>query len=284
MTVVARTSLSKNSYSACTDEQGVWDPIGIGWFVICHLIAMGAFFCFSWVNLTSFLVMFFITECFGITLGFHRLMAHRSFKTYKWLERSLAVIGCLTIQRSPLEWVAHHRVHHAFSDQKQDPHNSRRGFWWSHILWVVKRDERLDEYETLQPFARDIARDPFMKKLFHKWVHVGLQVILGMMFVGIGGWSMVVWAVFLRLVVGYHITFFVNSVCHKFGYRSYDTNDNSRNCWWVALLTFGEGWHNNHHQQPQRATTGVRWWEVDMTMGIIRTLEFFGLAWDIKES
>ena len=211
-------------------------------------------------------------------------MSHRTFKTYKWVERTLAVFGCLTIQRSPLEWVAHHRAHHAFSDQQRDPHNSQRGFWWSHILWVIKRDERLEEYDALSPFARDVARDPFMKKLFNKWVHTALQVLLGLIFVAIGGWSMVAWAVFLRLVAGYHITFFVNSVCHKFGYKTYETNDHSLNCWWVALLTFGEGWHNNHHHFPHSAKAGIRWWEIDMTMWVIRLMEFLGLAWDVKDS
>lgn len=264
-------------------DRAKWDAIGIGWFVACHLIALAGFFTFSWANFGAFLLMYFLTECLGITLCFHRLMSHRTFKTYKWVERSLAVLGCLTIQRSPLEWVAHHRVHHAFSDQERDPHNSRRGFWWSHILWVVKRDERLDEYAALKPFARDVASDWFMNLLFSKWMHVALQVTVGLIFVAIGGWGMVVWAIFVRLVVGYHVTFFVNSVCHKFGYKTYETGDNSLNCWWAALLTFGEGWHNNHHKFQTIARAGHKWWEVDVTMWMIRLMEKLGLAWDIKD-
>ncbi len=231
-----------------TSDGTAWDGVGVWWFIICHLIALTGLFTFSWKNFLAFLILYFVTECLGITLGFHRLLSHRTFKTYKWVERTLAFFACLTIQRSPLEWVSHHREHHAFSDQARDPHNSRRGFWWSHILWIVKRDERLDDYAALKPFARDIASYWFMNLLFSKWTHLVMQVALGLVLLAIGGWGMVSWGVFVRLVCGYHFTFFINSVCHKFGYRTYETSDDSRNCWWAALVTFGEGWHNNHHK------------------------------------
>jgi fatty-acid desaturase len=260
-----------------------WDKIGITWFIVCHILALFAFAHFSWANVAALAIMYFVTECLGITLGFHRLMSHRSFKTHKWVERTLATFGVLTVQRSPLEWVAHHRVHHAFSDQEQDPHNSRRGFWWSHILWILKSDERLDEYNALKPYARDIANDWYMNLLFSKWSHTGLQVAMGMILLAIGGWGMVFWGIFLRLVLGYHFTFFINSVSHKFGYRTYETGDDSRNCWWAAIVTFGEGWHNNHHKFQSIARAGHQWWEVDVTMMVIRLMEFTGLAWDVKD-
>jgi fatty-acid desaturase len=272
-----------NTLSNNAEDESKWDAVGIGWFIAVHAIALTGFWTFSWANFAAFLFMYFVTECLGITLGFHRLMSHRSFKTYKWVERLLAVFGSLTIQRSPLEWVAHHRIHHAFSDMERDPHNSRRGFWWSHILWVIKRDERLDEFDVLKPYARDMASDWFMNLLFSKWVHTLMQIALGMVFLMIGGWGMVSWAIFVRLVVGYHCTFFVNSVCHKFGYKTYETGDNSLNCWWAALLTFGEGWHNNHHKYQNIARAGHQWWEIDVTMMIIRSMEFVGLAWDVKD-
>ena len=277
------STINATAKSNLGPSEMTWDPIGITWFTACHLASIAAFWFITWKNVAAFLVLYFVTECLGITLGFHRLMSHRSFKTYKWVERTLAFIGALTIQRSPLEWVAHHRIHHAFSDTEKDPHNSRRGFWWSHILWVVKRDERLDEYTALKPYARDIANDWFMNLLFSKWVHTGLQIALGFVLLELGGWGMVFWGIFLRLVVGYHLTFFINSVSHVFGYKTYETGDESRNCWWAALLTFGEGWHNNHHKFQTIARAGHQWWEVDVTMGVIRVMEFFGLAWDIKD-
>jgi stearoyl-CoA desaturase (delta-9 desaturase) len=260
-----------------------WDIVGIGWFVACHLIALLGFFTFSWENLLVCLGIYAVTQCLGITLGFHRLLSHRSFKAPKWVERTLAFIGTLTLQRSPLEWVAHHRIHHAHSDSDKDPHNSILGFWHSHILWIVKNDAERDDMKHLSKFARDISSDPFMRFLESKWVHTFCQVAFGLILLAIGGWDWVIWGIFVRLVFGYHATFFVNSVCHAFGYRTYATPESSKNCWWAALLTFGEGWHNNHHAFQHLARAGHRWWEVDMTYGVIRVMQLLGLAWDVKD-
>ncbi len=245
------------------------------WFLLAvHVAALSAFLpaAFSWGAVGVALFLHWLTGGIGITLGYHRLITHRSFQTPKWVEYVLLFCGTLACQ-SPLDWVAKHRMHHEHSDTDQDPHDINRGFWWAHAGWIL---HRLPCDRHIARFTKDIARDPvyrFLDRSMLLW-----QIALGLVLYLLGGWPFVVWGIFVRLVVVYHCTWFVNSATHRFGYQSYPTRDRSTNCWWVALLTYGEGWHNNHHAFPRSARQGLRWWEVDMTWWMVRVLEFLGLA------
>lgn len=214
----------------------------------------------------------------GICLGFHRLLTHRAFDAPRWLERTLAVLGCLAWQGSPVQWAAVHRTHHADSDGPRDPHTPREGFWWAHMLWILQKQpiER-----PVEEVAADLLRDPFMR-----WLHVWfwtLQIPLAGALYAVGGLSWVVWGVFVRTTVVWHGTWLINSAAHRWGYRNFDLDDDSRNLWWVALLTFGEGWHNNHHRHPTAAVHGLRRGEVDLTGGTIRLLARVGWIAEVVE-
>ncbi|NEP16846.1 MAG: acyl-CoA desaturase [Leptolyngbya sp. SIO4C1] len=247
--------------------------------VAVHFIALLAFLPgnFSWQAVGVALFLHWLTGCLGITLGWHRLIAHRSFQVPKWLEYFFVLCGSLACQHGPTEWIGLHRHHHAYSDQPVDHHSSKRGFWWSHMGWIFRQVPASAETHR---FTRDIADDPvyqFCDKYF-----LALQIALGLLLYALGGWPFVLWGVFVRLVAVYHCTWFVNSATHKFGYRSFDAGDNSTNCWWVALLTYGEGWHNNHHAFQYSARHGLKWWEFDATWITIRLLQRLGLAQNVK--
>jgi stearoyl-CoA desaturase (delta-9 desaturase) len=245
-----------------------------------HLIALLALFpqFFSWQGVGVMVVLHFISGCLGITLGWHRLIAHRSFQVPRWLEYFFVFCGSLACQSGPLSWIGLHRHHHLHSDQPQDHHDSRKGFWWSHIGWLFFDVPAKTEIPRL---TQDINPDPVYR--FFEQYFLLLQVPLGIALYLWGGWSLVIWGIFARLVVVYHCTWFVNSATHKFGYRSHSTTDHSTNCWWVALLTYGEGWHNNHHAFQYSARHGLQWWEIDITWILIKALEKLGLAREVKE-
>ena len=249
------------------------------YFTLIHVCACLAFLpqFFSWQALGVALLLYWITGGIGVTLGLHRLIAHRSFTAPKWLEYILMFCGTLSCQGGPIDWVGLHRMHHKYSDTTPDPHDSNRGFWWSHMGWMlyeIPADTEIPRY------TQDIKDDPFYQ--FCQKYMVPIQVVLGLLLYAIGGWPFVIWGIFVRLVFVFHCTWFVNSATHKFGYVSHDAKDHSRNCWWVALLTFGEGWHNNHHAYQYSARHGLEWWEVDITWMTIKLLSFLGLAKDLK--
>jgi stearoyl-CoA desaturase (delta-9 desaturase) len=256
----------------------------ITWPIIFFMAAIhvGALFAFlpsnfSWTAVGLAVFLHWLTGGLGITLGWHRLVTHRSFQTPKWLEYLLVFFGSLSLEGGPIEWVGLHRHHHVHSDQELDHHNSSKGFWWSHMSWML---HEVPAKQEVARYTKDIANDPvyqFLEKYF-----LPIQVVFAAILYLIGGWSFVVWGVFLRLVVVYHCTWFVNSATHKFGYRTYESGDRSTNCWWVALLTYGEGWHNNHHAFQYSARHGLRWWEIDMTWMTIRFLQLIGLATKVK--
>jgi stearoyl-CoA desaturase (delta-9 desaturase) len=190
------------------------------------------------------------------------------------------VIGAIALQGGPIDWVATHRAHHAYSDTDRDPHSARKGFWWAHVLWLfAPNPARLTKAEEKR-FAPDLAADPFYRVLDR--IPLLLQIALGVGLYFLGGWPFVVWGIFVRLVVTYNVTWFVNSAAHTFGYRTYDASDLSTNSWWVALLAWGEGWHNNHHAFPFSARHGLDRRQFDMTWLTIRQLELLGLAKDVK--
>lgn len=246
------------------------------------VVHMGALFAllpsnFSWAAVGVALFLHWFTGCLGITLGWHRLIAHRSFQVPKWLEYFFVFCGSLACQHGPIEWIGLHRHHHVHSDEAIDHHDSNKGFWWSHMGWLLREVPVADEVPR---FTRDIANDPVY--LFFNKYFFGLQVLLGLLLYALGGWPFVVWGIFVRLVVVYHCTWLVNSATHKFGYRTYETTDKSTNCWWVALVTYGEGWHNNHHAFQYSARHGLKWWEIDMTWMTIWLLQKLGLARKVK--
>ncbi|MEM7771703.1 MAG: acyl-CoA desaturase [Cyanobacteria bacterium P01_E01_bin.6] len=246
---------------------------------ILHVGALFAFLPsnFSWSAVGLMAVLYWMTAGLGITLGWHRLVSHRSFQVPKWLEYVLIFFGSLAMEGGVIWWVALHRHHHLYSDQDPDHHDSGKGFWWSHMEWMFYE---VPAEKEVPRFSKDIANDPVYRFLsnYFFWIQVALAVTLYL----IGGWSFVVWGIFVRLVLVYHSTWFVNSATHKFGYRCYESGDNSTNCWWVALLSFGEGWHNNHHAFQFSARHGLKWWEVDLTWLTIRFLEKIGLATNVK--
>ncbi|MBI4227292.1 MAG: fatty acid desaturase [Candidatus Omnitrophica bacterium] len=246
-----------------------------------HVIAIGwAVQTFSWPAFWTFIVTAALTGLFGVTLCYHRLLAHRSFSLPKPLEYALAVFGCMAFQNGPVKWVATHRVHHAYSDRPQDPHSPTRGFWWAHVGWLLVHDDFLDHWDRYAKWAPDLAKDRVHK--FLNDTHGWYQIILAGLLYALGGWPFVVWGVFVRTVFVWHGTWLVNSASHIWGYRTYSTGERSTNNWWVAALTFGEGWHNNHHAFLSSAAHGLRWWEVDVTYATIRVLGWVGLATQIR--
>lgn len=244
-----------------------------------HLGALLAFWTFSWKALFLCLFLYWLSGGIGITLGFHRLFAHSSFKVPKVVAYPVAFLGTLAGQSGPLSWVAWHRFHHKTSDQEGDPHTPKDGFFWSHMGWLFARSD-MDHFETYKKFVPDLARDPFYRFLdrYH-WLP---SALLGGLLYLWGGLSFLVWGMAVRMVLLYHATWLVNSATHKWGYRTFHTEDNSRNLWWVSLLSFGEGWHNNHHAFQGSARHGFRWWEIDLTYLQIRFLALLRLARDIK--
>lgn len=258
------------------------DYFTFGWMIFIHLFIFAGPATFSWGAFATFFVLYVVTGCLGITFGFHRLLTHRSMKAVPWFERFLATCGTLALQGSPMEWVAHHRMHHAGSDTDRDPHNARRGFWYSHVTWLFHKDPFFDDPKTLQKFARDIAADPYLMWLSKPSVMIGIQVALGLILLATGGIGYVVWGIFIRLAFVYHVTWFVNSASHLWGYRNYETTDLTRNCWWVGLIAFGEGWHNNHHAEQEAVHVTRRPWEFDFTWQLIKLSHAFGWVSDLK--
>jgi len=205
---------------------------------------------------------------------------HRSLRVPKVLEYAMATLGALCLEGGPIEWVSTHRKHHAHTDAQGDPHNAHRGLAWTHVEWLYRRNEDLPTPAERRRYAPDLCSQPFYN--FLDRYTLALQALLGLGLLAAGGWSWLVWGIFVRLTAVYHVTWLVNSAAHRFGYQTFRTGDRSTNCWWVALLTWGEGWHNNHHAFPFSARHGLRWFEVDVTWATIKVLAALKLARDIK--
>ena len=245
-----------------------------------HLLAIPALFFFSWQNVAAMLVGNWIVGSLGVGLGYHRLLTHRSFKAPKWLEYFLTALGTMSVQDDAPNWVATHRIHHAFTETDKDPHSTRPGFWWAQIGWVLFGTAQDHDAATLKKYVPDLMKDKF-QVLLAKYFYVPIIISAFILF-AIGGWGMVFWGVFLRVVVGWHTTWFVNSLSHIYGDKPFETSDDSTNNWFVALLTFGEGWHNNHHAFPTSARHGLRWYQFDMNWIAIRIFEKLGWATNIR--
>jgi stearoyl-CoA desaturase (delta-9 desaturase) len=252
---------------------------------IFHVAAIAALFFFSWKNLAAFMITYFFAINVGIGVAYHRLLTHRGFKTPKWVEYFVTMCGTMALEGGPIFWVATHRVHHQNSDHEGDPHTPQDGTWWAHAGWILSGRAMHSETALLGRYAPDLTKDKV-----HVWLskyHYVPLVVSGLLQIAIGTWAtghftggltMLLWGTFLRVVVGLHATWLVNSATHLFGSRRFETRDDSRNSWWVALLTGGEGWHNNHHAHPVSARHGLAWYEMDINYYCIWLLSVIGLA------
>jgi fatty-acid desaturase len=248
--------------------------------VLFHLGAVAALFMFSWRSFAVAAALYWITVGFGISLGYHRLHTHRSYVAPRFWEYLLALFGTLTLEGGPIFWVATHRVHHSRSDQPGDPHSPRDGAFWSHMGWILLGESKHADTRAMAKYAPDLARHRFYVWLnnYH-WLPM---VVLGILLLAIGGLPLMLWGTCLRVVVGLHATWLVNSASHLWGSRRFQTGDDSRNNWWVALMTFGEGWHNNHHAHPTSARHGLAWYEVDISWITLHFLRFLRLAKNVR--
>jgi stearoyl-CoA desaturase (delta-9 desaturase) len=258
---------------------------GINWntlvfMLLFHAGAAAAVFFWSWQALVVTVFLWWVSGSLGIGMGYHRLLTHRGYQVPKAVEYFLALCGTLALEGSPIHWVVTHRIHHAHADTPGDPHTPRDGGWWAHVGWILVGTAQQHDRATLERYAPDLMRDGFYRWLLNWWFLplVFTGVVLGM----VGGVGWVMWGIFLRVTLGLHATWLVNSATHMWGRKRFDTRDDSRNNWWVALLTFGEGWHNNHHAHPLSARHGLRWYELDINWWGIRALELLGVARSVK--
>jgi stearoyl-CoA desaturase (delta-9 desaturase) len=253
----------------------------VAYLCLIHLIAVSAFFLplrpgYLWLAIFNY---FFIG--FSTTIGLHRLLSHRSFRCPKWVEYTLVTGAMLTGQGSPLLWVANHRLHHQHSDKAGDVHSPRRGFWYSHLLWIV--DDNSTDPDAYRKYCKDLTADRYYHWLVRYRLAPQLAAVL---LCGITlGWAAVPCVFILPVVCWMHSTYSVNSFCHHdwFGSRMFETRENSRNVWWVGLIALGEGWHNNHHAFPRSVKHGMRWNQIDLSYWVIRLSTVIGLAWDLKQ-
>jgi len=256
----------------------------IAFFIFLHAGALLAFFpfAFSWGAVALFFFLHWLTASVGICFAFHRYLTHRSFELPRWLAYVVVFCGTLACENGPIKWVAQHRMHHGGSDTEKDPHSARKGFWWAHLGWMLYSHPEFDNKAHIDNFAKDLTSDPFYQFLDKHFI--AIQVVFGLSLYVLGGVPFVVWGVFLRIVAVYHTTWFVNSAAHWFGYKNFRISevDKSTNCWWVGLIAYGEGWHNNHHAFPKSARHGLRPWEIDLTWMLICALKKLHLLKNIR--
>ena len=268
---------------------------GMNWLTLYamiafHIGAMAALFLFSWQRMIVAAILYVLAINVGIGMCYHRLLTHRGYQTPKWIEYLMTVCATLSLEGGPIFWVSTHRVHHQLSDHEGDPHTPREGGWWAHAGWILFGESLHDQTQALARYSPDLTKDRF-----HVWLskYHWLPITLSGVLLLAGGWiwggflngiAMVLWGVALRVTLGLHATWLVNSATHLWGSRRFETRDDSRNNWWVALLTFGEGWHNNHHAHPVSTSHGMAWYELDFNYWGIRLLGFLGLARRIKVS
>jgi fatty-acid desaturase len=245
-----------------------------------HIGAIAALFFFTWKAMMLAAFLWWVAGSLGIGMGYHRLLTHRGYKTPKWVEYFLTICGTTALEGGPLAWVGTHRVHHQNTDKEGDPHSPRDGGLWAHMGWIMTGKAMHNSTKELLPYVPDLRKDKFQLWI-SEWHWVPLAVC-GIALFAIGGLPFLLWGVFMRVVVGLHSTWLVNSATHMWGSRRFLTDDTSKNSFWVAILTFGEGWHNNHHAVPQSARHGLTWYEFDMNWYGICVLRAFGLAHDVK--
>ncbi len=258
-------------------------------FVSMHLVCLAAFWTgVSWTAALTALALYFL-RMFAVTGFYHRYFSHRSFKTSRAGQFIFGLLGASAVQRGPVWWAAHHRHHHAHSDAAGDVHSPRQGFLWSHMGWFLSRRHFAPDLARV----RDLLRFPELRWLDRFDILVPFSLALALFLAGMllesvapqlgtDRWQMLVWGFFISTVACYHATYTINSLSHRFGRQRYRTGDDSRNNPWLALLTLGEGWHNNHHHYPVSVRQGFFWWEVDITYYLLRFLALLGVIWDLK--
>ncbi len=254
--------------------------INVTAFLLFHLGAIAALFVFSWQAFAVAIFLYWMCTGLGISMGYHRLHTHRSYQVPLWLEYFFAICGTLTLEGGPIFWVVTHRIHHQKSDQPGDPHSPRDGGWWAHMGWLLVGESKHSNTPLMSKYAPDLVKDGFYIWLdrYH-WVPM---IVLGALLFAIGGVPFVLWGICLRVVVGLHSTWLVNSATHMWGSRRFATRDDSRNNWLIALITSGEGWHNNHHAHPTSARHGLAWYELDLSWIQIKILECCGIAKSVR--
>ncbi len=255
-------------------------------FIGLHLACLAVLF--TGVDVTAVLlcVVCYFVRMFGITAGYHRYFAHRSYKTSRIMQFLIACLGCSALQKGPLWWASHHRQHHRFSDTPDDPHSPHAtSFWWSHLGWILSEDHTHTPWDVI----RDWSLYPELRWL-DRWHWIPGLLLAGVCWLigyAVGGWagawSALVCGFVISTVILYHATFSINSLSHLLGKRRYATDDDSRNNFFLALLTMGEGWHNNHHHYQSSANQGFFWWEIDLSYYLIRTMSWLGLVWNIRK-
>ncbi len=264
-----------------------------------HLLALLAFvpWFYSSTGVALAVIGVYVFGAAGMNLCYHRLLTHRSFSCPRWLEYTFAILAVWCVEDTPARWVATHRLHHHRSDDRADPHSPLVSLFWSHMGWLFLENTELGRNVAYDRYARDIIRDKFYRWIerYVVWITLAQSVLYyaaGVLIeLALGGSTMEavqfgasvwLWGVVVRTVVVWHISWTVNSFAHVFGYQNYDTGDNSRNNVWVAIITSGEGWHNNHHAEPGCACNQRHWWEIDLTYLLLRLLVLVGLAWDVQ--
>jgi stearoyl-CoA desaturase (delta-9 desaturase) len=247
-------------------------------FLALHLALASVFFVPVSAGLVALCAFTYFIRMFGITGGYHRYFAHRSYKTSRPFQFVLAWLGCMALQKGPLWWAAHHREHHRHSDTPEDPHSPHEtSFWWSHVGWILSNDHVRTPWDSIP----DLARYPELRFLDrHHWVPGAVLGVACFLLAGLPG---LVWGFVVSTILVYHATFTINSLSHLFGSRRYATTDDSRNNIWLALITLGEGWHNNHHHYQSSVNQGFFWWEIDISYCTIRVLNCLGLVWGLRK-
>jgi len=244
--------------------------------IIFHVGAIASLFMLSWKVVPITLFLWWVSGSLGVGMGFHRLLTHRGYRTPKAVEYFLTLCGLMSLEGGAINWVVTHRIHHAHTDGEGDPHSPRDGSWWAHMGWILRGTAQQHDDVTMRRYAPDLMKDR-LHVFMNTFYYVPL-IISGAVLLAIGGWSFLFVGVFLRVTIGLHFTWLVNSATHLWGSRRFITTDDSTNSWWVALLTFGEGWHNNHHAHPRAAKHGLTWYEIDFNWYGIRVLQMLGLA------
>ena len=286
--LLAWLDASKYEAAVLVDDRSI-DWLRILPFIGLHLACLGV----VWVGVSATAVAAFLisylVRMFAITAFYHRYFSHRAFKTSRIVQFLFAVVGAASTQRGPLWWAAHHREHHRSADQPSDPHTPHHGFLWSHMGWFLSRRHFGTDYDRIPdlveyPELRWLDRFALAVPVAYAATWYGLGALLNRLAPGLetSGWQLLVWGYFLSTVALIHATLTINSLAHVWGKRRYATRDDSRNNFWLALLTLGEGWHNNHHHFPGSARQGFYWWEVDVSYYVLRVMSWLGLVWDLK--
>jgi len=291
---MSRMALAR-TLRAWIDTSAAPEGRGVDWpRVVPYLLLHAGCLAVAWVGVSalavSVAVALYLLRMFAITGFYHRYFSHRAFRTSRALQFLFALLGAAAVQRGPLWWAAHHRHHHAHADRPDDPHSpAQHGFLWAHTGWFMAREH----FATRSALVKDLSRYPELRWLDRYDAAAPALLAVALFAVGellqcwapalgTDGWQLLVWGFCVSTTALYHATFTVNSLAHRLGSRRYATRDGSRNNWLIAVLTLGEGWHNNHHHYPGAARQGFYWWEIDLTYYVLRLLAALGLVWDLK--